>query len=211
MAGLLAMPGFSTDAYFPNWLDKGTMSAQQIADVEAAVPGFSPDLSNCKDMGAIAECFRTWPGTCRSPHPAVSVCLNGEEAQAMSHPHDAAWATGPDSPFGAFMRRPNMKILLIGVGWNRCTALHLAETLAPRKRLKTRRFKAADGTWQETPEVADDLGRLFPDCGAAFENTGAVHIGKIGHSEARLCDYAALVQFATDWIDAANLASGDRT
>ena len=104
-----------------------------------------------------------------------------------------------------------MKILLIGVGWNRCSALHTAESMAPHQRTKIRRFKAnpADVEFSQTADVADDGNRLFPAVGQDFESAGAVTFGLIGKAEARLCGYADLVVFASRWIDKSNIASGD--
>lgn len=211
-AGLLAAPGFSTDAVFPPFLELTSLAAEKTKEVEAAVLGHDPARSSASEMGAIAETLRTWPGTLRSRHPTTSVCLIGPDAETYAASHPDAWACGPDSPFGRLRDRPNMKMLLLGVGWNRCTALHTAETLAPTRRLRMRRFKTGPGAapWIETPDTADDLGRLFPKVGAAFEETGAVTIGRVAGAEARLCGYAGLVAFAADWIDAANRASGDR-
>ena len=68
--------------------------------------------------------------------------------------------------------------LLIGVGWNRCSALHAAETIAEHKRTKTRRFKSGPREpWVEAPDVADDNDRLFPLVGAAWE----AEIGVVRH------------------------------
>ena len=210
--GLIAMPGFSTDAYFPDAIDRAQCSLEEIAAIEASVPGFDAEKSPTVGMGAIAEAFRTWPGTVRSHHPAVSVCLNGKEAEHYASPHSLAWATGPETPFGRLRQRLNMKVLLIGVGWNRCTALHLAESLAEPMRTKVRRIKSSSlsGEWIETPDVADDLNRLFPSVGQAFEETGAVTRGLLGKAETRVCDYGSLISFAAQWIGEANRVSGDR-
>lgn len=209
--GLVGMPAFSTDAYFPSQFDSANLSDLEIGTLERAVPGFDPLLSAASGMGVIAETFRTWPGTRRSQHPAVSVCLNGKDAETYSEPHELAWATGPETPLGHLLGRQGMKLLLVGVGWGRCSALHTAETLSRHRRTKVRRFKngLGDAAWLETPDVADDLGRLFPAVGAAFDQTGQVHTGTLGQAECKICDYAALVAFASEWIDAANMASGD--
>jgi len=132
--------------------------------------------------GQVTETFRTWPGTKRSDHPAVSICLNGKKANDFLKEHSLAWATGEKTPLGKLRDRHAMKILLIGVGWNRCSALHTAETFAQHKRTKMRRFKngGPNGSWIETPDVADDMNRLFPAIGEAFEKTGAVSFGKFG-------------------------------
>ncbi|MFW8633704.1 aminoglycoside N(3)-acetyltransferase [Cribrihabitans pelagius] len=210
--GLVGMPAFSLDAYFPSHVEADTLSTGEIAAIERAVPGFDPLRSPASGMGIIAETFRTWPGTVRSGHPAVSVCLNGRDAQSYAAPHSLAWATGQETPLGRLAHRKNMKLLLIGVGWNRCSALHTAETLARYRRTKLRRFKTGPGSaeWIETPDVADDLGRLFPAAGAAFEATGQVASGTLGQAVCKICPLGALVAFASGWISDANRDSGDR-
>lgn len=208
-AGLIGMPGFSTDAYFPAGFDLDKLTASQIRTIEAAVLGFDPARSSAREVGIIAETFRTWPETKRSHHPSMSVCLRGDGAEAYVQNHSLDWATGPDTPFGRMYDRANMKVLLIGVGWNRCTPLHTAETLADVRRVKTHRVKHC-GVWRDSPDVADDLNRLFPAVGAAFEETGQVTTGTLGNALCRVCDYRQLVDFAADWISAANLESGDR-
>jgi aminoglycoside 3-N-acetyltransferase len=209
--GLVGMPGFSSDAYFPAGVDPSRLTQDQIAEIEDAVPGFDVAKSPTSGMGVIAETFRTWPGTQRSDHPAVSICLNGKKANDFLKEHSLAWATGEKTPLGKLRDRHAMKILLIGVGWNRCSALHTAESFAQHKRTKTRRFKNGGpyGSWIETPDVADDMNRLFPAIGEAFEKTGAVSFGKFGGAECKVCDFRSLVDFASEWIDCANKRSGD--
>ena len=154
--GLIGMPGFSTDAYFPPDIDTSDLSPRQIGQIEDAVPGFDVLTSPTSGVGILPETFRTWPGTERSDHPVVSICLNGLQAKEFLGDHSLAWATGPQSPLGKLRDRLSMKLLLIGVGWDRCTALHTAETLADHRRTKTRRLKVGgvDGEWVES-------GRMF--------------------------------------------------
>ncbi|MEO0569173.1 MAG: AAC(3) family N-acetyltransferase [Pseudomonadota bacterium] len=206
--GLIAMPGFSNDAYWPEGIDSESLSQREIEIIEAAVPGFDVKKSPTAEMGVIAETFRTWPGTFRSAHPTTSVCMLGKDAERFSSVHSLAWACGEKSPFGALYKRESSKVLLVGVGWNRCTALHTAESFAETKRLKTRRFKS-DGKWIETSDVADDLGRLFPEVGAAFERKGNVTAGNLGQALCKVADFRKLIDFASTWINAANLESGD--
>lgn len=211
-SGLVAMPGFSTDACFPaNFATEGVDTAQ-IERIQKSVLGFDPAKSSAWEMGAIAETFRTWPGTLRSNHPTTSVCARGLNAKDIVADHSLAWAMGDATPFGKFYKRGNSKILLIGVGWNRCTALHTAESFADVKRQKTRHFKngGINGNWMTTPDVADDLGRLFPSVGEAFEATGNVTTGMLGNAYCKLCGFRELVDYASNWISRANVRSGDR-
>lgn len=209
--GLIAMPGFSRDAYDPVEFLGAKPDAQTQDRLRAQVPGFDPSLSDVRQNGAVAEAFRHWPGTVRSLHPTSSVLLRGPDAGALAAPHDwSDWATGPETPWGRLRARPAMKVLLIGVGWNRASALHAAESIAPHRRTKTRHFKTGpgDAPWMDAPDVADDLDRLFPLVGAAWEETGAVTTGQIGGARTRLTGYDALVRFAADWIGARNAADG---
>lgn len=70
--GLIAMPGFSIDAYEPDSLLDYSMEDQKR--IRDAVPGIDKRRSPTVGMGVIAETFRTWPGTFRSDHPSASIC-----------------------------------------------------------------------------------------------------------------------------------------
>ncbi|MEO1494495.1 MAG: AAC(3) family N-acetyltransferase [Pseudomonadota bacterium] len=210
-AGLIGMPGFSRDAYDPVDQLGLDVTPDRHARIRAQVPGYDPDRSSTQQNGAVAETFRHWPGAMRSPHPTSSVVLRGPDAGDLIAPHSAeGWATGPDTPWGRLRTRAGMKILLIGVGWNRASALHAAESIAAHRRTKVRHLKTGpgDAPWIDAPDVADDLDRLFPLVGTAWEVTGAVAMGRLGRAECRLTGYDALVGFAADWIGARNAADG---
>lgn len=208
--GLIGMPGFSEDAYDPT--AELEIDDETRARIRAQVPGFDPDRSDVRGNGSVPEAFRAWPGVVRSPHPTSSVLLLGPDAARFAAEHDPrGWATGPGSPWGRLSERRSMKILLIGVDWTRCSALHAAESLAPHRRLKMRHFKSGpgpDAEWIDAPDVADDLGRLFPLVGADWEAEGGVTIGRVGNAVCRLTDYGALLAFASQWFDTRNRADG---
>lgn len=208
--GLICMPGFSDDAYDPVEIFDLDVEPSSRDHIRRQVPGFDPGRSNVLQNGTVAEVFRSWPGVVRSPHPTSSVLLFGADARVLSEPHDAyGWATGPETPWGRLRTRENMKILLIGVGWNRCSALHAAESAAEFKRAVVRRFKLGtgpDAPWIEAPDVADDLDRLFPLVGAEWEKVGQVQFCKIGNAETKITDYRQLVEFASKWISEKNQA-----
>lgn len=210
--GLVGMPGFSTDAYDPAELLGMDVSAEQQDDIRRHVPGFDPCLSNARQNGSVPEAFRSWPGVSRSLHPTSSVLLLGPDAEALCHPHDPkGWPTGPQTPWGRLRSRPQMKLLLVGVGWNRCSALHAAESVARHRRTVTRTLKLGtgpDAPWIQAPDVCDDLDRLFPLVGADWEETGGVTTGMVGNAVAKVTGYDELVAFASEWISERNRADG---
>ncbi len=206
--GLIAMPGFSRDAYDPVTLTGADVTPEDHERIRAQVPGYDPARSSVAQNGAVPTAFLGWPGVTRSAHPTSSVLMLGPDAATIATPHDAkGWAIGADTPWGRLRYRPHMKILLIGVRWNRCSALHCAETLALHRRTVIRRFKH-EGEWIEAPDATDDLDTLFPLVGQAWEDVGGATYGKIGGADAMLMDYGALVSFASEWLSERNKADG---
>jgi len=81
-------------------------------------------------IGAVAEYFRTRPGTVRSVHPTHSVCGVGLEAREMlrDHVRDDT-PCGSHSPFRALRDRGG-QILFLGCGMRPNTSMHGVEELA---------------------------------------------------------------------------------
>lgn len=194
--------------------DEGTLAMPAATPQCAAPPGADaapPGLpvfdraTTPTRMGAIAEAFRTWPGTVRSAHPLESVCARGPQADAIVADHPLPFSEGPGTPFGR-LADLGSGVLLLGVGFNRCTALHLAETRAARRRTTSVRFAVVhDGCRKlvETPNVADDHDTLFPAIGRDYLAAGRARRGRVGEAEALLFPMPDLVGFAVAWLDRA--------
>lgn len=191
--GALMMPAFSGQLSDP-------------AESRNRPQPFDPVRTPSQDMGAIAETFRKLPGVYRSNHPVQSLAAWGRHAEELAADHGLDWPLGPDSPLGRLCERGG-QVLLIGVGHNRNSTLHLAETRARHRRTITRRVPGGSDNavleWVEIDDVADDNGRLFPAVGKAFEAAGGVRIGPLGRAEARLMSQCALVEFAVPWFEEA--------
>ena len=198
--GTVAMPAFTPQVADPA---PGTVGVPDTSTrgLRDAVPLFHPDMPS--EMGAIAEAFRKLPGSVRSAHPQVSVSAHGRHADHVVTPHPLEFAVGRHSPFGR-LHDLGAHILLVGVGHNRNTFLHHAETLSPARRLKIRRFpQMVDGerVWVEAFDVADDNGRLFPGIGEEFERRSGTRIIRIGKATCRLIPVQPFVNFATNRFD----------
>ncbi|BAL87578.1 putative aminoglycoside 3-N-acetyltransferase [Actinoplanes missouriensis 431] len=92
----------------------------------AAMPGFDPDTTPSYGVGGFAEHVRAHPGALRSRHPQTSFAALGPAAAGIVAVHDLDCHLGERSPLGA-LYRGDTSILLLGVGVEKCTALHLAE------------------------------------------------------------------------------------
>lgn len=202
--GTLAMPSAT-----PHCGDPATWSSPRVPEtwldeVREHLPVFDP-ATTPTSLGAIPETFRTWPATLRSDHPLESVCARGPLAAEIIREHPLAFSEGPGTPF-AKLHDADSRVLLLGVGFNRCTALHLAETLVDKRRTTTVRFPTMrDGrrAWVEMPNVADDNDRHFPVIGQKYlAAAGKAKRGLIGEAEATLFPMRDLVRFAVGYFEA---------
>jgi aminoglycoside N3'-acetyltransferase len=134
----------------------------------------------------------------RSSHPQASVTAVGARAQEIVASQSLGFALGRESPFGRLYRLAG-HILLVGVGHNRNTFLHHAETLTPNPRLKVRRFPLElDGEriWAETLDVGNDNDTYFPLVGREFDQQNGITPIQVGNAACRLLPARPFVDHA---------------
>jgi aminoglycoside 3-N-acetyltransferase len=172
----------------------------QLSDL-ASLEVFDPKTT-ATTMGAIPEAFRSYPGTHRSSHPLVSVCANGRRARAITAEHALELCEGRGTPFEKLYELDGWTLLL-GVGFNRCTSLHYAESLVPNRRTMISRFPIIENgvrVWVEKLSMGTDNGTHFPIVGQRFVDRGHVRSGKVGNADALFFSTRALVDFAADYF-----------
>jgi len=166
----------------------------RLAAYVAAMPGFDRATSPSEGMGALAESVRRDPRAHRSPHPLTSFAAVGAGAAEICAEHPLTSLLGKDSPLGRLCEMDAM-VLLLGVGFDKCTAFHLGEdeVLVGRRRYVC---KVGD-SWEVFTDIAHrdgdfaELGRRF-----ARDEPGAVRGGPVGGAEALLLPLRAAAEYA---------------
>ena len=90
------------------------------------------EIATPSETGVMSEIFRTRYASRRSIHPTHSVAAHGAAADALvARHHIGDTPVSANSPYG-LMRSHKSYVLMIGVGLESCTAIHLPEeTVAP--------------------------------------------------------------------------------
>lgn len=167
-------------------------------------PAYDKAITPTNTMGATAEMFRTWPGAVRSNHPARSVAAWGKQADYLTRDHDLSNIFGEGSPIGKLYELDGY-VLLIGVGYDKNTSLHLADVRAeyPGKHNCTEHSAVMeDGrrVWKAYDTLFVD-GEDFGEIGNAFEKACTVKRVPLGNGEIAFMRQRELVDFAVQWIE----------
>lgn len=197
--GTLVMPAHSTGLSEPSNWQNPPVPESWWSHIREHMPAFHPGRTPTRKMGAIAELFRTWPGVVRSDHPTSSMAALGRHAQQIVQDHALDDPMGERSPLGRIYELDG-RVLLLGVGHDKNSSLHLSERRAfgvRHVRVKTGSPVMVDGRrrwveYQEPLACADDFAALGED----FEATGNV----VTQDRARLMSQRVLVDFGVQWL-----------
>ncbi|MEV0492631.1 AAC(3) family N-acetyltransferase [Streptomyces atratus] len=201
--GTLVVPSFTpensdTSPQYRNRVRGLTGHAREA--VRASMPPFDPATTAAPSMGRLAETVRLAPGAARSCHPQTSFAALGPLAGKLVAHHRPDCHLGEDSPL-ACLYDVRAQVLLLGTGFDSCTAFHLGEYRVPTPPRRTYRCVVTTRGrrhWWEYEDVALDDSD-FAALGAEFEGTdngAAVRTGPVGSATAHLFRFADAADFA---------------
>lgn len=201
--GTVSMPAHSGDWSDPSGWENPPVPPQWWPDIIDGRPAFDPYATPLREMGAVAENLLMRRATLRSGHPLCSHMANGCHAEQIVAHHPLEDAFGDRSPLGRLYAL-DAKVLLLGVGHDRNTSLHLAESRAQwsgkAKVGHSSRVMTCDGptviSWMGDDVDAEDFGAL----GRHLESVCSVRLGSVAHAESRLARMRTLVDVAVPWF-----------
>ena len=204
--GTVVMPTHSPGNMEPSNMQHPPVPEDWYGTIRETMPPYRPDVTPTQGMGAIAECFRSYPGVQRSDHPQHSFAAWGADAAFVTDDHALDYSLGEDSPL-ARVYDLDGDVLLLGTTHATNTSVHLAEYRADlgvgERETGSGVLVDGDREWVEWTDVDFDDGD-FPECGAAFErdHPDAVDRTTIGTADVTRLSQRALVDHAVDWLAA---------
>jgi aminoglycoside 3-N-acetyltransferase len=174
--------------------DEGTLVMPSMSDDDEQP--FDPRRTPCRGMGTVADSFWRLPGVLRSNNPHA-FAARGPLAREITADHSLDVPHGLDSPVGRVYERKG-RILLIGVGHDANTTIHLAENLAGVRYLLPKRvtvFRDGRPRRHDYFEV-DHCCERFALMDGWLDARDVQRRGAVGHARVRL-------MAARDVVDAA--------
>lgn len=200
--GTLIMPSQSGENSDPSHWQNPPVPSEWVELIKKNMPPFDPCRTPTRAMGKVVEAFLKYPGVIRSNHPQVSFCGYGKEVKKILDHHQLTPGLGDGSPLKKLYDL-NAKILLLGVGYGNCTALHLAES--HQKNISwshTGSSILVDGkaTWVDFDEIDYD-DEDFEALGIDYEKTNHVATNFVGIAKCRYIDLHSLIDYADRWFE----------
>ncbi|GAB3004813.1 AAC(3) family N-acetyltransferase [Saccharothrix stipae] len=200
--GTLVVPTQSADNSEPSGWQYPPVPASWWPGIRASMPAYDPRTTPSSGMGVIAEAVRTWPGALRSAHPQTSFAAVGPRAAEVVAGHALDSRLGERSPL-ARLEAMGARVLLLGVGFDSCTAFHLAEYRIPAAETDNSfAVTTPEGRrWTTVRDIVlhdDDFEELGADFTAERQVTG----GTVGAAVTRLFSLADAVAHAEVWLAA---------
>jgi aminoglycoside 3-N-acetyltransferase len=172
----------------------GTLVMPSMAD-DDDVP-FDRTTMPCRAVGLLADTFWRLPGVLRSDNPHA-FAAHGPLASRITQPHPVDIPHGVDSPPGRVLHLDG-SVLLLGVGHDCNTTLHVAEAMAgvryrqPKYATVLENGKPKRYEYGETDHCCENFGLLDDWLGEQQRR------GKVGNAEARLARSRDIVSAALE-------------
>jgi aminoglycoside 3-N-acetyltransferase len=200
--GTLVMSAQAWDNSEPAHFTRPPLEVGLYAQFRAQHPPFQGRFENLSNMGALAMAMQKHPDVRFSTHPQVAFMALGQHAEAIVANHPLADMFSAQSPLGKLYEL-DAKIVLIGVDYDACTAMHLAEHLSgvrPYQVQGSRVLVNGHAEWQSFLSYRYDSDD-FKAIGAAMEMNQLVQTHRLGSTKVKVMRMRAITDFTQRYFE----------
>lgn len=199
--GTLVMPSQAGANSEPSKWENPPVPEHWWPAIRESMPAFDVDKTPTRNMGRVAELFRTWPGSVRSNHPQTAYSANGRLAQLVVQTHELDNSLGEQSP-ARTLYDLGARVLLLGVDYDRCTVMHLAEYRAGVRKPEIQGAAVLENgkrVWKQYHDRELD-SESFIGAGRLLEERRLVTEGRVGDANAKLFAVRDAVDVAMEYL-----------
>ena len=200
--GTLVMAAQAHDNSEPAYFSRPPLALDLYERHRLAHPPFQGKYEDVSRMGALAMAMQKRPNVYFSKHPQAAFMAMGKQAKWITQEHPLEAMFGPTSPLGK-LRELKAKVLLIGVDYDACTAMHLGEHLSGVRPLGLQgaRVETEKGSqWVKFVTYHYD-SELFKSIGASMEVNQIVELGQLGQASTKLMQMDTLTRFTKRYFE----------
>jgi aminoglycoside 3-N-acetyltransferase len=193
-AKTLVVPTFTTDRLDPSCWRRHPAPRDRWDAIRDELPTFDPAISTPRRMGRIADLVWRRPGALRTAHPVESIAAIGPRAKWIVEREPIDDPKGPRGPW-ARMVEADARVVMLGVGLERCTLIHHAERIVGVDYQLPYAFPVeieGSRAWLEVDasggSCSDGFGRLLPH----LESANALTVDHVGDAPVSIVSARAL-------------------
>lgn len=197
--GTLIVPAHTGQLTDPSDWSNPEILNDNIPKVRENMRPFDRRLTLPRNRGIVSQVFLMYPNVERSDHPLNSVAARGAHAKTIVSTHPLHESEGETSPIGKLYDIGGM-ILLLGVGLESCTGLHLAEFISDTPYLRENKVKVLvddlDGRRFEKLKRYPATSQYFNKLRSDLVNSGNLTEIRIGNSKGALFNFRTAIDIA---------------
>lgn len=199
--GTLVMPLQDSNNTEPSYWQNPPVERELWNEVRSSIPAFKPDESEFGFMGAIPNNLNRRPGAYRSYHPSCGFVTYGKYGKLIAHTHSLDFPFGEQSPLATMYGLPSY-VVLLGVGYDNCTGLHLGECRSNVRPILLQGGAIEENGYRKWVKYLDyDLDSdEFVEIGKEMERKGLVKTGRVGESRSLFFKFAEAVDFCCEYL-----------
>lgn len=200
--GTLLMPVQAVDNSEPSKWVNPPASTTLWKTIRKEMPEYNPERTDLWRMGAVAENFRNRDGIVFSNHPSMSYAAYGRHAKLLCNRQSLHFPFAEESPTARLYELKG-HVLLLGVGFDKVTCMHLAEYRAECRPIivEGASTRSAEGKeWRKYLNLDLDSSS-FKKVGTIMKKKGMIKETMVGNCHIQFFSVNDAVDEATQYFE----------